>query len=331
MSTELTVGQAVGAQSLSKEELRAAKREERRKIWRRVWFYRYVYLLMLPGLAFFLVFNYLPMWGVIAAFQEFRPWMGFFKSPWVGFEHFEFFFKSIYFGRLMRNTIVISLLDLAFIFPAPILLALLLNEVRSPIFKRVVQTVSYLPYFISWVVVGGLLIYMFSVNVGFINRLLQRGGIPPLKLLGNPSAFLQLVVGSGIWKSVGWGAIIYLAAISGINPELYEAATVDGANRFQRVLFITLPSITPVIVIMAILRIGAILNVNFFQILILIGGDASLYERGDVIQTWVYRSAFYNQNLSLATAVGLFQGVIGLILVYGANKVANRLTEGGLW
>ena len=181
---------------------------QRSNTLRRIWFYRYVYLLMLPGLAFFLIFHYLPMWGVIAAFQEFRPWLGFFESPWVGFEHFEFFFKSIYFTRLLRNTVLISLLDLLFIFPAPILLALLLNEVRSPIFKRAVQTVSYLPYFISWVVVGGLLIYMFSVNVGFVNLLLQRSGLPAIKLLGNPHSFLQLVVGSGIWKSVGWGAII---------------------------------------------------------------------------------------------------------------------------
>lgn len=331
MNVDLAASQRLQHQSMTKAERRAAKKAERQKTWRRVWFYRYVYLLMLPGLVFFLVFHYLPMWGVIAAFQEFRPWLGFFESPWVGFEHFEFFFNSMYFTRLLRNTLVISLLDLAFVFPAPILLALLLNEVRNPIFKRVVQTVSYLPYFISWVVVGGLLIYMFSINVGFVNVMLQRVGLPPIKLLGNPQTFLQLVVGSGIWKSVGWGAIIYLAAISGINPELYEAATVDGANRLQRVLYVTMPSITPVIVIMAILRIGAILNVNFFQILILVGGDASLYEVGDVIQTWVYRSAFYNQNLSLATAVGLFQGVVGLILVYFANKAANRLSESGLW
>lgn len=305
----------------------------RHRVRAAIWRYRYIYLLMLPGLACIAVFSYVPMWGIVIAFQDFRPWQGLFNSPWVGLANFRQFFASPYFPRLIRNTLLISLLNIIFVFPAPIVLAFLLNEVqeRHNWFKRLVQTISYFPHFISWVVVGGILTYMLSVNVGFLTYLLARLGLPPISILGNKSAFLPLVVGSEIWKEVGWGAIIYLAAIAGINPELYEAATVDGASRLQRALYVTLPSIVPVIVIMMILRIGAILNVNFQQLLVLIGNDATLYEVGDVIDTWVYRTAFYQQQMGLATAVGLFKGVIGLALVFVANRVANRLTDSGLW
>jgi putative aldouronate transport system permease protein len=271
------------------------------------------------------------MWGVIIAFQDFRLWQGVFDSPWVGFQHFQTFFEGPYFWRLFRNTLIISGLNLLIVFPAPILLALLLNEVRHSAYKRVIQTVSYLPHFISWVVVGGMVIYIFSVNVGFLSTLLASWGLPPLPVLGNANAFIPLVIGSAIWKGIGWGAIIYLAAIAGINQELYEAATMDGANRFQRVLFVTLPNIAPVIVIMLILQVGQLLDVNFYQILILMGSDASLYEVGDVFDTWVYRMAFFQGQMSLATAVGLFKGVVGLVLIWAANRVANRISEGGLW
>lgn len=301
------------------------------KTWRKMWFYRYIYLLMLPGLLYFLIFRYIPMWGVIIAFQDFRLWQGLFNSPWVGFEHFRTFFEGAYFWRLFGNTLIISGLNLLFVFPTPIVLALLLNEVRHITYKRVIQTISYLPHFISWVVVGGMLIYMFSINVGFFNRLLTGFGLEPIRVLGNSDTFLTLVITSAIWKGIGWGAIIYLAAIAGVNPELYEAATMDGANRFQRVLYVTLPSIAPVIIIMLILQIGQLLDVNFYQLLILMGADASLYEVGDVFDTWVYRMAFFQGQMSLATAVGLFKGVIGLALIWGANRVANRISDGGLW
>lgn len=302
-----------------------------RSVLARMWFYRYIYLLMLPGLLYFIIFHYVPMWGVIIAFQDFRPWQGLLNSPWVGLKNFELFFNSPYFVRLIRNTLVISGLSLAFVFPAPILLSILLNEVRHSAYKRFIQTISYFPHFISWVVIGGLLIYMFSVNVGFVNSVLADFGISPIRVLGNHRVFLPLLVGSAIWKEIGWGAIIYLAAIAGISPEQYEAATVDGANRFQRIMYITLPSMAPVIVIMLILRIGAILNVNFLQILVITGNDAGLYEVGDVIDTWVYRAGFFQGQMSLATAVGLFKGVISLVLVYGANRLANKLTDSGLW
>jgi putative aldouronate transport system permease protein len=307
------------------------RKEKMEKLWKRVWFYRYLYLLALPGILYFLLFAYLPMWGVVIAFKDFRLFRGFDGSPWVGLKHFTFFFTSPSFPRLLKNTITISGLYLIFVFPAPILLALLLNELKSGIYKRFVQTVSYLPHFISWVVVGGLLTYTFSLSMGAVNLQLQRIGLEPLQILGNRSTFYPLVVGTGIWKEIGWETIIYLAAIAGISPDLYEAAIIDGANRFQRVLYVTLPGISAVIVIMLILQVSAILNSNFLQILILQGSDASLYEVGDVIDTWVYRAGFLQSQLSLSTAVSLFKGVVGLILVLLANKVANKITGEGLW
>jgi putative aldouronate transport system permease protein len=315
----------------AKVKSESRQRPVTRKTLGKMWYYRYHYLLLAPGLLFFLIFHYVPMWGVIIAFQDFRLWDGILESPWVGLEHFRFFVNSPYFERLIRNTLVISCLDLILAFPAPIILALLLNEVPHRAYKRLIQTVSYLPHFVSWVVVGGLLIYLFSINVGLLTRLLGAVGLEPISILGSRQNFLPLVIGTSIWKGIGWGAIIYLAAIAGVNPELYEVAMMDGADRFQRMWFITLPSIIPVIVIMLILRVGALLSVNFYQIMILLGNDASLYEVGDVIQTWVYRSAFHQQNMSLATAVGLLNGVVGLVLVYLANKAANKLTETGLW
>lgn len=311
--------------------LNADSKEKFFRLMRKIWFYRYLYILALPGIVYFLIFAYLPMWGIVIAFKDFRLFRGLEGSPWVGLQHFEFFFSSPSFTRLLRNTLVISGLNLIFVFPAPIILAILLNELRNGPFKRFVQTVSYLPHFISWVVVGGLLIYTFSQSMGVVNLQLQAMGMEPLRLLGNKSTFYGLVVGTGIWKEIGWEAIIYLAAIAGINPELYEAATVDGANRLQRILHITLPGISAVIVIMLIIQVSAILNSNFLQILILQGSDASLYEVGDVIDTWVYRAGFLKSQLSLATAVGLFKGVVGLVLVVIANKAANLLTGQGLW
>lgn len=339
MSAELTPEQAVGGLWRRSREGAGARpersqREQRRGfryLLRRMWFYRYVYLLMLPGLLYFLIFEYVPMWGIVIAFFDYRPWLGLSNSPFVGLENFRMFFESIYFVRLMRNTLIISLLSLFLYFPAPILLALLLNEVRHSLYKRFIQTVSYLPHFISWVVIGGLLTYMFSVNVGFLTKVLVVLGFAPLQVLGSENAFYPLVIGSTVWKEVGWGAIIYLAAMAGINLELYEAATIDGANRLQRALYVTLPGIIPVIVVMLILRLGHILSVNYLQIMILIGGDASLLEVGDVIQYWVYRVGFFQQNFSIATAVGLFLSVIGLVLVWGANRISRKLTDTGLW
>jgi putative aldouronate transport system permease protein len=329
---ELAQPRALGAKGRARSQRPAGNRAQPwRRLLNRIWLYRYLYLLGLPGIVYLIIFNYIPMWGVIIAFKDFRLFKGLAGSPWVGLKHFEFFFSSPYFPRLLRNTLVLNGLYLAIVFPMPILLALLLNEVRAGFFKRFVQTVSYLPHFISWVVVGGLLIYTFSQSLGVVNIQLARLGMKPLVVLGSRKAFLPLFVGSSIWKEMGWEAIIYLAAIAGINPELYEAATVDGANRLQRVLHITIPGIMPVIVVLLILNIGSIMNVNFLQLLILQGNDASLYDVSDVIDTWVYRAAFLKSQMSLATAVGLFKGVVGVILVYLANRVARRLGENSLW
>lgn len=298
---------------------------------RRIWFHRYIYFLMLPGLLWLIIFQYLPMWGIIIAFENFQPWQGVLGSPWVGLANFQTFFDSPNFLRLVRNTLLIGFLNLAFVFPAPIVLALLLNEVRHTAYKRFIQTISYLPHFVSWVVVGGLLIYTFSESLGIVTKLFGALGLPALNVIGSESSFLPLLVGSGIWKTVGFSAIIFLAAIAGLSPELYEAAMVDGANRFQRAIHITLPGIVPVIVVLLILQVGAIFSSNYLQILILMGSDASLYEVGDVIDTWVYRVGFFQGQMAIATAVGILKGVLGLGLILGTNWFANRLTENGLW
>ncbi|HUX88290.1 MAG TPA: ABC transporter permease subunit [Chloroflexota bacterium] len=301
------------------------------KTWRRIWFHRYIYVLMLPGLLWMFIFQYVPMWGIVIAFENYQPWQGVLHSPWVGLANFEAFFTSADFPRLVRNTLWIGLLNIVFVFPAPIILALLLNEVRHSAYKRVIQTVSYLPNFVSWVVVGGLLIYTFSQSLGIVTKLLGTLGLPPLSVIGSESAFLPLLVGTGIWKTVGFSAIIFLAAIAGLSPELYEAAMVDGANRFQRAIHVTLPGIVPVIVILLILQVGAIFSSNYLQILILIGGDASLYSVGDVVDTWVYRIGFFQGQMAIATAVGLLKGILGLGLILSTNWFVSRLTESGLW
>lgn len=320
-------------QSSTTDQRRApVDRGARLAAWaRRVWFHRYLYLLAVPGLLFFLVFAYIPMWGVVIAFKDFHLFQGLENSPWVGLKHFTYFFGSPFFPRLLRNTLLVNGLYLLFVFPAPIILALLLNELRTSRFKRFVQTASYLPHFVSWIVVGGLLVYMFSQTVGMVNILLARLNMPPLIVLGSKTAFWPLYVASSIWKEAGWEAIIYLAAMTGISAELYEAAMIDGANRFKRVIHITLPGIAPVIVVLLILQIGSIMSVNFQQILILQGNDASLYEVSDVIDTWVYRAGFIQAQLSLATAVGLFKGIVGLALVIFANRFARRVGGFNLW
>ena len=298
---------------------------------RRMWFHRYIYVLMAPGLLWLIIFQYLPMWGIVIAFENFQPWQGVLGSPWVGLANFQTFFSSPNFLRLVRNTLLIGFLNIAFVFPAPIVLALLLNEVRHTAYKRVIQTISYLPHFVSWVVVSGLLIYTFSESLGMVTKLLRVVGLPPLSVIGSESAFLPLLVGSGIWKTIGFSAIIFLAAIAGLSPELYEAAMMDGANRFQRAIYITLPGIVPVIVVLLILHVGAIFSSNYLQILVLMGSDASLHSVGDVIDTWVYRVGFFQGQMAIATAVGILKGILGLGLILGTNWFAHRLTENGLW
>ncbi|HHV95977.1 MAG TPA: sugar ABC transporter permease [Clostridiaceae bacterium] len=295
---------------------------------KRIYKSRYLYIMLLPTIAFYIIFHYLPMYGIIIAFKDFKASRGILGSPWVGFKHFEQFFSSYYFFRLIRNTFLLNFYGLIFGFPAPIILAILLNELRSEKFKRFVQSVSYLPHFISVVIVVGFIVDFFSQN-GIVNNLLSLFGIEPINFLIEPKWFRPLYVGSGIWQGIGWGSIIYLAAISGIDPELYEAAIIDGAGRFRKIISITIPSIAPTIIIQLIFRIGGMMSVGFEKVFLMY--NASTYETADVISTFVYRSGLQRAQYSYAAAVGLFNTIINFILLIGANYISRITTESSLW
>ena len=292
---------------------------------------RYYYLLLVPIFIYFVVFHYLPMYGVVLAFKDFNPRIGIFGSPWIGLHHFERFIGSYHFERVVGNTLIISLLRLVLGFPAPVILALLLNEIRRTTFKRVVQTISYLPHFISWVVMAGIIMELLSPTRGVVNQILQSLGVEPVYFLGESDYFRGVVVATGIWKSVGWGTIIYLAAISGVDVELFDSAHMDGTNRFQDVWYIILPSIRSTILILLVLNTGQILNAGFDQIFNLY--NPLVYDVGDIIDTYVYRVGLEYFEFSFATAVGLFKNLIGLVLVVVTNYIVTRLSggEAGLW
>ena len=300
-------------------------RDLRRKIWK----YRVVYLLLLPGLIFFLVFKYGPLYYAQIAFKDFKPLLGVEGSPWIGTKNFEVFVNSYYFSQLLTNTIVISVLKLLFGIPPAIILALALSETRFIKLGRVVQTVSYLPHFLSWVVMFGVLLAMLSPTNGLVNQGISGVGGTPIGFLTSPDWFRVVIIGSDIWKETGWGAIIYLAALLAIDPTLHEAAQIDGAGRLRRIWHIALPSIKDVIVLVTLLRLGNILDAGFSQIFVLY--SLPVYSVGDVIDTWVYRQGILNFQFGLAAAVGIFKGVIGLILIVVANKAAKRFAGSGLY
>ncbi|MGE5549731.1 MAG: ABC transporter permease [Bacteroidota bacterium] len=289
---------------------------------------KYIYLMLLPVMAYYLVFHYQPMYGVLMAFKNFSPGLGIWGSPWVGLRHLQDFVSGFYFWRTIRNTILINLYDIVFGFPAPIILALLLNEIRNAVFKRTAQTIVYLPHFISLVVVCGM-VTDFTTKDGLFNTILRMFGQEPISFLLKPEWFRTIFVGSSIWQNVGWNSIIYLAALAGISPELYEAAKVDGANRFQQLRHITLPGIAPTIIILFILRIGHMMNVGLQKVLLLY--NPITYETADVISTFVYRKGLLEANYSYSAAVGLFNAVISYTLLIIANRLSRKLTETSLW
>lgn len=293
-----------------------------------------IQIMILPGLAFLFVFHYIPMYGVSIAFQDYNLFTGIWNSPWVGWKHFAMFFRSPEFDTVLRNTIAISLLKLIFGFPAPIALALMLNEVRHMVFKRVVQTVTYLPYFLSWVIVGGFAASMLAADGGSINLALQKAGLidEPVNWLSIPKYFWAILVTTNVWKEIGFGSIVYLAAIAGIDPHLYEAAAIDGAGRLRQMFSITLPCIMPVILIFLILAIGNLLNAGFEDILVLTnnGQNGILRPVSDVVDTYVYRVGLQNQRYSYAAAVGLFKALFNVALLVAANRMARRFGH-SLW
>jgi putative aldouronate transport system permease protein len=282
--------------------------------------------MLLPVLVYYLVFHYLPMYGAVIAFEDFNPVKGVFGSKWVGLQNFQDFFSSIYFARLIFHTVAINVLDIVFGFPAPIILALLINELRWNPFRRLVQTVTYLPHFISVIVVVGML-FDFLARDGLVNQLIA--GPQPIAFMQSAEWFRQLYVGSGIWQHVGWGSIVYLAAIATIDPQLYDAAKVDGADRFRQIRHITIPGILPTIVILLILRMGSMMTVGYEKIILMY--NPLTYETADVISTYVFRRGILQADFSFSAAVGLFNSVINFVLLIGANRVSRRLTGSGLW
>ena len=308
------------------ESSRQLVRQERWKLAKRM---RVFYFLYLIPAVLLLIFHYIPIYGLVIAFKDFYSNLGIIRSPWNNFEHFRRLLESIFFWRVFRNTVIISVLRIAFGFPAPIVFAILINEIPGIKFKRVVQSISYLPHFFSWVVLSGIIIEVFSPDRGMVGYLFYLLGKPAPMLLAQKGYFRSILVMTGIWKSIGWGTIVYLATISAINPELYEAAGVDGASRFQVATKITLPSLIPVMTILFILRLGGILNAGFDQILNLY--NPLVYEVADIIDTFVYRVGLMQGKFGFGAAVGLFKNVIGVTLLLGANRIIRKFSEYALW
>ena len=304
-----------------------------RRFLHNVTHYRYLHLMVLPGLAFFLLFKYVPMYGIIIAFKNYKGAAGGFSAimsaPWIGLKNFEIFFNSLYCERVFKNTIYLSLLRLIFSFPAPILLALMINEIRANWFKRTVQTITYMPYFLSWVVVAGLLNTLLSPDNGAINTMIKMAGGQPVYFLTSKQWFRPILIISEIWKNIGYGSIVYLAAITSIDQEQYEAARVDGANKLQQIIHITLPALSEIIAIMLILQIGKMFDDNFDQIFNLY--SPSVYEVSDVFETYVYRNGIQQSKFSYSAAVGLVKSVLALAMIVFSNKASKKLGAQGLF
>lgn len=289
---------------------------------------RSLYALVIPVVAFYILFNYKPIYGAIIAFQDYTPRLGISGSEWVGFDNFKRFFSDIYFGRLMKNTLLLSFYDIIFGFPAPIILALLLNEIHNRFFKNVTQTITYLPHFISMIVVCGMLTD-FSLSTGLFNDIIAFFGGERHPLLQDPSLYRTIYILSGIWQQVGWGTIIYLSALAGVDSQLYEAAQIDGANKWKQTLHVTLPGIAPTIITMIILKIGKLMSMGYEKTILLY--NPSTYETADIISSYVYRIGLLDQDWSYSTAIGLFNSVINFILLILANKLSKKFSQTSLW
>lgn len=286
------------------------------------------YVFAIPVIAYYLIFHYKPMVGVVIAFKDFRPAIGIWESEWVGLQHFKDYISSYYFWRLIRNTLRISVTNLIVSFPAPIIFALLVNEVRNDKFKKTIQTISYLPHFVSMVVICGL-VKLFVGQGGLITQFFMLFGRPDEPMLADPNLYVPIHVLSGVWAGIGWGSILYLSALSGINEELYEAAEIDGANRWKQTIHVTLPGISTTIITKLLLDAGHILSVGYEKIILLY--NEKIYETADVISSFTYRRGLLDFQWSFSTAVGLFNSVINFILINVFNKISKKVTEVGLW
>jgi putative aldouronate transport system permease protein len=290
-----------------------------------------LYLLLLPAVAYLFIFNYLPMSGIIIAFKEFKPAAGIFGSPWVGLKQFAYFFSMPMFMTILRNTLTLSLYSLLAGFALPVLLALILNSCQSMRFKKIVQTVTYAPHFISVVVIVGMINIFFAPSYGVVSNILQKLHIinGPLALLTNPSVFPHLYVWSGVWASIGWNSIIYLGALTAVDPSMYESAAVDGANKLQKIIHIDLPTILPTVVILLILDCGKIMNVGFEKAFLM--QNSMNLSASEVISTYVYKIGITSGQYSLSTAIGLFNSGINFIMLLLVNRIARKVNGNSLW
>ncbi|MGG1554078.1 ABC transporter permease subunit [Paenibacillus ferrarius] len=296
---------------------------------RAFWKYRALYLISVPGILYFIVFKYVPLLGSIIAFQDYNIFDGMLGSKWIGFENFSRMFAHYDFLKILKNTVLIGLYDLVFAFPAPIILALLLNELRIVLYKRVLQTIVYMPHFLSWVIVSGIAIGILSPSTGAVNQMLTWLGFEPIYFLGEESWIRTVLISSGIWRDSGYGTIIYLAALAGINPDLYEAAEVDGANRWRQTLSITLPSLLPTIMILFLLHIGKFLDFGFERVFVFL--NPLNKENGEILDTYIYTAGLLGQQFSYTTAIGLFKALVGVIFIVIGNVFSKKTTGESLY
>lgn len=308
---------------------RIGKRRLTTHVWKTFLRYKWLYLLMVPGIVYYLIYHYVPMFGLVIAFKKYNLMKGLWGSEWVGFDNFRTIFASPEFPSLVRNTLLISVYRILFNMLPDVMLALILNEIRAPWFKKIVQTITYGPHFLSWIIVYGLVFSFFAPGAGLVTTFFRDMGWGELDVLTNSDYFRSLLVTSDIWKSTGFGAIIYLAALASINHELYEAAVVDGAGRWRQLWHITLPGIREVFILLLILRIGHIMDAGFEQVYIFL--NARVYDVGDILDTWIFRRGIEQMEFSVPAAMGVFKSVIGLILVIGANKLAKKVGGSGIW
>ncbi|MCM2676286.1 sugar ABC transporter permease [Shouchella plakortidis] len=309
-----------------KIDLKAARRKERMKNIKKN---KLIYLMIAPGIIYFLIYKYFPMYGLIIAFQDYKPYLGISGSEWVGFQHFQRLFQDPDFWMIFKNTIVLFILQLVIAFPIPIILALMLNEVRSNLYKRSVQTLIYIPHFMSWVVIVSISYVMLTLDGGIINSILRVMGFGQINFLLSEEWFRPMYILQIIWRESGWGTIIFLAAIAGVDPQLYEAAKIDGASRLRQIWHITLPSIRSVIIILLILKIGDVLELGFEHVYLLL--NSSNRAVAEIFDTYVFTAGLQQGQFSYSTAVGFFKGIVGLILVVGANKLAKKYGEEGVY
>ncbi|OPH53406.1 protein lplB [Paenibacillus ferrarius] len=319
---------AVNAQAV-KQVRQGAQASKGKGFLGKLWKYRALYLISVPGILYFIIFKYVPLLGSVIAFQDYNIFDGFTGSKWVGFEHFARMFAHYDFLKILKNTMLIGIYDLVLAFPAPIVLALLLNELRVVLYKRILQTVVYMPHFLSWVIVSGIAIGILSPSTGAVNHFITMLGFDPVYFLGEESWIRTVLITSGIWRDSGYGTIIYLAALAGINPDLYEASEVDGANRWRQTISITLPSLLPTIMILFLLHIGKFLDFGFERVYVFL--NPLNKENGEILDTYIYTAGLMNQQFSYTTAIGLFKALVGVMLIVTGNIMSKKTTGESLY